>query len=104
MDLMSWNLRKPTARRAVRASLLLMFLGLAAYHVWGANGILALRRKMQEQHDWEQRNEALRRQNEALGHRIQELKSDPKAIEKIAREDYMLAAPGEKVLLAPQKK
>lgn len=101
---MRWNLRKPTARRAMRVSLGLMFLALAAYHVWGANGIVSLRRRLQEQREWQERNEALRRQNQALERRVQELKSDPKAIEKIAREDYMLAAPGEKVLLAPQKK
>ena len=88
----------------MKASLGLLFLALAAYHMWGANGLVALHRKRQEQRDWQARNETLRQQNEALQKRIHELKTDPKAIERIAREEYMLAGPGEKILLAPQKK
>lgn len=101
---MRWNLRKPTARRALKASLGVLFLGLAAYQVWGANGVVALRRKRQEEQEWQRRIETIRRQNEALEKRIHDLKTDPKAIEKIAREEFMLAGPGEKVVLAPQKK
>ena len=101
---MRWNLRKPTARRALTASLGGLFLLLAAYQVWGANGLVALRRRWQEEQEWRQRNEALHRQKEGLLKRIHELKTDPKAIEKIAREELMLAGQGEKVVLAPQKK
>ncbi|HYM11234.1 MAG TPA: septum formation initiator family protein [Bryobacterales bacterium] len=81
-----------------------LFLALAAYQVWGAKGFFALRRKLREEQEWQQRNVALRRENEALEKRIHDLRTDPKAIEKIAREEYMLAAPGETVLLAPRKK
>lgn len=101
---MSWNLRRPTARRAMLVSIGGLFLALAAYQVWGANGFFALRRKLQEEREWRDRNEALWRQNETLQKRIHELKTDPKAIEKIAREELMLAGSGEKILLAPQKK
>lgn len=101
---MRWNLRKATARRAILASVGGLFLALAAYQIWGANGYFALRRKLQEERDWRVRNETLRQQNEALQSRIHELRTDPKAIEKIAREELMLAGSGEKVLLAPQKK
>ena len=101
---MRWNLRKPTARRALATSLAGLFLLLAAYQVWGANGLSAVYCRWQEEREWQDRNEALRRQNEALLKRIHELKTDPKAIEKIAREELMLAGQGEKVVLAPQKK
>ena len=104
MVAMSWNLRKPTARRAILASLAGLFLTLGAYQIWGANGFFALRRKLQEEREWRERNENLRRQNEALQKRIHELRTDPKAIEKIAREELMLAGPKEKVLLVPRKK
>ncbi len=104
MVLMRWNLRKPSARRTLTASLGVLFLALAAYQVWGANGVVALRRKRQEEQEWQRRIEALRHQNETLEKRIHDLKTDPKAIEKIAREEFMLAGPGEKVVLAPQKK
>lgn len=101
---MSWNLRKATTRRAIAIVLGILFVALGAYQIRGANGLLALRRKMQEERDWRERNAELRRQNEELEKRIHELRTDPKAIEKIAREELMLASPGEKVLLAPQKK
>ena len=101
---MRWNLRKPTARRALTTSLAGLFLLLAAYQVWGANGLVALRRRWQEEREWRERNQTLRHQNEALLKRIHDLKTDPKAIEKIAREELMLAGKGEKVVLAPQKK
>src|SRR5712692_2079315 len=101
---MSWNLRRPTARRAMLVSLSGLFLALAAYQVWGSNGFFALRRKLQEEREWRDRNEALQQQNEALQKSIHDLKTDPKAIEKIAREELMLAGSGEKILLAPQKK
>ena len=101
---MSWNLRKPSARRAIAIVLAMLFLALGAYQIRGANGLVSLRRRMQEEREWRERNEALRRQNEEIERRVHELRTDPKAIEKIAREELMLASPGEKVLLAPQKK
>ncbi len=101
---MSWNLRRPTARRTVLVSLGGLFLALAAYQIWGGNGFFALRRKLEEERGWRDRNEALQQQNEALQKSIHDLKTDPKAIEKIAREELMLAGSGEKILLAPQKK
>jgi cell division protein FtsB len=104
IDAMSLNFRKPGARRALAIVLGAMFAALAAYQVWGANGLLALRRRLHEERRWEAQNEALRQQNAALEKRIHELRTDPKAIEKIAREELMLAGSGEKILVAPQKK
>src|SRR5437867_3302048 len=101
---MRFNLRKSKARRAIAVSLGTLFLALVAYQIWGQNGYVALRRKVQEQQEWQVRNEALRRQNQALDKRIHELKSDPNAIEKIAREELKLARPEDKVILTPQKK
>ncbi len=101
---MRLNLRRPSARRLVWFSLTGLFLLLAAYQVFGSNGVLAFRRKLHEEQDWRARNETLRRQNEALEKRIHQLKTDPKAIEKIAREELMLADPNERVILNPQKK
>src|SRR5215470_8103147 len=101
---MSLNLRKTQTRRAVALVLVLLFLALGVYQIRGANGLMALHRRRQEEREWQERNETLRRQNEELEKRVHELRTDPKAIEKIAREELMLASPGEKVLLAPQKK
>ncbi|MBI3665093.1 MAG: septum formation initiator family protein [Acidobacteria bacterium] len=81
-----------------------LFLMLVAYQVFGANGIVALRHRKQEEIEWRARNEALQRQNGELGTRIHGLRTDPKAIEKIAREDMMLAGPGDRVIVTPDKK
>jgi len=101
---MGWNLRKPGVRRAVWLSLTGLFLGLAVYQVVGDYGLAALRRRRDEERAWQQRNDLLRRQNEALERRIHQLHTDPKAIEKRAREDLLMADPTDKVILAPQKK
>lgn len=101
---MRWNLRKPDTRRAIWFTLTGLFLILAAYQVFGVNGYVALRHKRQEELDWRARTEALRRENEALEKRTHQLRTDPKAIEKIAREDMMLAGPGDRVIVTPDKK
>lgn len=101
---MRWNLRRPSARRTIWASIGGLFLALVAYQLFGANGFLAYRRKLQEEHEWQARNAALLRQNEALEKRIRRLRTDPATIEKIAREEMMLAGPKDVVILAPQKK
>ncbi len=101
---MRWTLRKPNTRRALWWSLGGLFLVVGVYHVFGDNGLMSLRRKLREEREWQQRNEATRRQNEALEKSIHDLKTDPKVIEKIAREELMLAHPDDRVILTPQKK
>jgi len=88
----------------MQASLVALFLAVVAYHLWGAHGLFALRRKLREEREWQARNEALRRQNEALQKSIHELRTDPRVIEKIAREEMLLVNPGDQIILAPQKK
>jgi len=101
---MRWNLRRSPVRRKVAVGLGLLFLAVAAYQVWGAHGYRALERRRHEQREWESRNESLRRHNTGLGERIHDLKTNPKAIEKIAREELLLVRPEDRVILAPQKK
>ena len=101
---MGLNLRRPNTRRIVWMSLTGLLLAMAAYQVFGSNGLLALRRQLQEERQWQQRNETLRRGNQALQKRIHELRTDPKTIERIAREELMLADPAERIILTPQKK
>jgi len=101
---MHWNLRKSHTRRAIALSIGGLFLALVVYQFVGENGYLAARRKWHEEREWRQRNEALLRQNQALERRIHELRTEPKVIEKIAREELMLARPEEKIIHDPQKK
>ena len=101
---MHWNLRRPTARRTVACCLGMLFLAVAAYQRWGANGYWALERRLQEQRDWEARNEASRHNKADLEKSIHNLRTDLKTIEKIAREELKLVKPDDNVILAPQKK
>jgi cell division protein FtsB len=63
--------------------------------VYGPNGYLTYRRQRQEHRALEQRISELRRENQQLENQVKALKSDPKAIERVARERMHLARPGE---------
>lgn len=73
------------------------FMLLMVMAVFHENGILNAYRFEQEQVKMKEENEGLRRQNELLRQNILALKTDPYAIEKIAREKLNLAQPGDQV-------
>jgi cell division protein FtsB len=58
-----------------------------AYAILGNNGYLELRRREAKNQELRLRAEELRRENKEILSEIRALKSDPKAIEKIAREE-----------------
>ena len=73
------------------------FMLLMIMAVFHENGILNAYRFEQEQVKMKEENDALRRQNVILQKNIRALKSDPYAIEKIAREKLNLAIMGDHV-------
>ena len=73
------------------------FMLLIVMAVFHENGILNAFRFEQEQVKMKEENEGLRRQNDLLRQDIHSLKSDPYAIEKIAREKLNLAKSGDQV-------
>ena len=73
------------------------FMLLMIMAVFHENGILNAYRFEQEQVKMKEKNEDLRRQNNLLRKHIQALKTDPYAIEKIAREKLNLAKTGDQV-------
>ena len=73
------------------------FMLLMIMAVFHENGILNAYRFEQEQVKMKKENDSLRRQNILLKKNIQALKSEPYAIEKIAREKLNLAKTGDKV-------
>ena len=75
------------------------FMLLMIMAVFHENGILNAYRFEQEQVKMKKENDALRRQNILLQKNIRSLKSDPYAIEKIAREKLNLAKMGDRVYL-----
>ncbi len=89
---------------AVAASYVGLSLGLAAllwHGLYGPRGWLALRRMEREMQEKQRRVQELQQQNMQLGRRIQELKNDPAAIERLARQRMGLVRPGELVFKLP---
>ena len=66
-----------------------------AYAIIGNNGYLELRRRESKNHELRTKADELRRENKEILGEIRALKSDPKAIEKIAREELGMVKPGE---------
>jgi cell division protein FtsB len=73
------------------------FMLLIIMAVFHENGILNAYRFEQEQVKMKKVNRGLKKQNELLRHEIAALKSDPYAIEKIARENLNLVKKGDKI-------
>ena len=67
------------------------------YAIFSANGQVEFRQKRRESQDLERQIKALQQQNAGMEQEIKALKTDPKTIEKEARERLRYARPGEVV-------
>ncbi|HUO61485.1 MAG TPA: septum formation initiator family protein [Candidatus Acidoferrales bacterium] len=82
------------------ATVLAVALG---FHVlFGTNGWMAYRQKKAEYQQLQREVEQLRKDNESVQQQINSLKSDPKAIERVAREQLRYAKPGEIIYVMPE--
>ena len=71
--------------------------------IFGTHGLIAMRRSQQEAAQVQQEISRLDEENHRLQESVQSLKSDPAAIEHIAREEMGLAKPGEYIFkIAPR--
>lgn len=71
--------------------------------VFGTHGLIAMRRSQQEAARVQQEINQMDEENHRLQENVQSLKSDPAAIEHIAREEMGLAKPGEYIFkIAPR--
>jgi len=77
---------------------------LLVHDIFGPHGYLAMRQKRQEIQKISQELEKLNKENLGLQQDMQDLKSDPETIRKIAREEYGLARPNEKIIRLPAPK
>ena len=94
---------KATLYRNGILMLLLVSVVMIVHEIFGANGYLALRRQQKERETLQQQIEQLQQENEQLEKQIKALKSDPAAIERLAREQMHLAKPGETIYTLPEK-
>jgi len=71
--------------------------------VFGTHGVLAMRRSQKQAAEIQKHIDELNQENQQLQAKVKALKTDPEAIERIAREEMGLAKPGEYIFkVAPQ--
>jgi cell division protein FtsB len=91
-----------TKRITVIAVCGLALLSVGAREIFGSNGYIARRRRRLQIQSLGADIQKLKQENVLLSQRIQDLRSNPQAIEKLAREQLKLARPGDVVItLAP---
>ena len=90
-----------TRHKLATAAMLLLVVLLAYHVVFGANGMMAYQRKRDENQRLQQDILRLQQENDRVSRRVRELKTDPKAIEREAREQLKYARPGEVVYVTP---
>jgi cell division protein FtsB len=91
----------PFWRRHLLKILGLALLALGVHDVFGSHGFLAMRRSQKELEQLRGEIERLHQQNRELADHVEALRTDPKTIERIAREEMGLARPGEMIFKLP---
>jgi cell division protein FtsB len=82
-------------RRNLYGFLFAGFVLLLLQDIFGAHGVLAMRRSQAEARKIQEEITQLDRENKKLQDHVKDLKTDPSTMECIAREDFGLARPGE---------
>src|SRR5207245_10345259 len=93
---------EPFLRHHGRALLFLLMLVLVVHDIFGTHGYLAMRRTQQEIKRVKTGLDQLNKENLQLEMEVRELKTDPRKIEKIARDELGLAKPGEDIIKIPR--
>jgi len=88
--------------RHTRTILGVEVVALALHDIFGAHGFLAMRRAQNQIAELRTAIQRLDTENQALSQQIDRLKTDPKMIERIARDEMNLQRPGEHVFKLPQ--
>ena len=88
-----------------RGSVVLGFalFALLVHDVFGDHGFLAMRRAQKEVEQLQEEIQKLNEENSRLAEQVKALKTDPRIIERIAREEMGLAKPGELIFKLPPK-
>ncbi|HEX6880863.1 MAG TPA: septum formation initiator family protein [Terriglobales bacterium] len=99
-----WNVAYGARRKAAIWGLFL-FTGLLAAHViFGTNGWMAYEKKKAEYRRVTEQVQQMQQENDRLQQQIKDLKSNPEAIAKQAREQFGYAKPGEVIYVLPAPK
>jgi cell division protein FtsB len=90
-------------RRAATGAVVVVAIWIFVHAMLGANGVSVYRAKRAEYQDLQKEINQLQKENDGYSQQVSELKSDPKRIEKEAREQFHYARPGEVVYVAPDR-
>ena len=90
------------SRNALKILALALFL-LAIHDLFGSHGLLAMRRTQSQIQELRGEIDRLNQENGDLNKQVKSLRSDPKAVERIAREEMGLARPGEMIFKLADK-
>ncbi|MGH9512873.1 MAG: FtsB family cell division protein [Terriglobales bacterium] len=88
-------------RRVATISVMALTVWLFAHVMLGANGMMVYQAKRAELQGLQKEIDSLQKENNKFGKQINDLKTDPKTIEKAAREQLHYARPGEVVYVTP---
>jgi cell division protein FtsB len=92
-----YSLRTRIATGAVS----LIAIWLFAHVMFGSNGMVVYRTKQSEYQQLQKEIGVLQKDNAQFSSQIDQLKTDPKRIEKEAREQFHYARPGEVIYVSP---
>jgi cell division protein FtsB len=90
-------------RKAATLASILAFIALVVGSLFGDGGVLQVLAQRERSAALQRQNLALRVQNGRLAAEIAALRRDPRAVERIAREELGLARPGETVFVIRQE-
>jgi len=88
-------------RRLATAGVVVLTVWLFLHVMFGANGMVVYRGKRAEYQKLQSEIDRLQNENESYTQQIKALQTDPKAIEKEAREQLHYTRPGEVVYVQP---
>ncbi|SRR5581483_1100690 len=97
----AWTVLYTLRRRIATGGVLVVTVWLFLHIVFGANGMVIYKQKRAEIDDLQKQINSLQQENDRYNGQIKGLKSDPRAIEKEAREGLHYTRPGEVVYVAP---
>jgi cell division protein FtsB len=96
-----WEWLYEARRRLATTAVVLLTAWFFLHVMFGPNGMVVYRQKRAEYHALQKENGQLQKEYDAYQQRIKSLESDPKTIEKEAREQLHYARPGEVIYVAP---
>ncbi len=95
------NLLYAIRRRIATVAIAVFTIWFFVHVMFGANGMIVYRQKKAEYQDLQKQIGGLQQENEQFSQQIKSLESDPKAIEKEAREQLHYTRPGEVIYVSP---